>query len=595
MASNLTALTWLRSEWDKVQTSGTEGGYYGENRMRISYDEYLKNAGFKSEAEAIAKRAEEEASGLKFGEVKSWDEKAQLAERKGTPEYLKELDESHARLRAEEAKRIALLSRGTITGQEPVYIIGTKENNEWVRNNGFEIPNAYLDAQAFAARYMAYDRLGSNDPNSPSYDAATGTWGTKPSPFYDPKIMVPIVGMGNRWSALNNKMWATVQGGQGSTPETDAVVYEMDVMWRNQIGYPPGATIRDYNELQAAGGVVAGGAGGGVTGAGSGSGGTITKTAATSNMDAATKALVQSLEKQISDLSAKFTQTETAAAAEAAASQYNQRMSVYSSMADRFNKYGLSSLGNKIKELAIKGATEATITLELMETPEAQQRFSANAERLKKGIAALTPGEYVTAEDGYRQVLRSYGLKQFDNDAYVKQFLANGTSPTEISNRVVTAVQRVQNADPAIIKQLKDYYGIGEQDMVGYVLDPEQEFLRIERQISAAEIGVAAGRQGITAGESVARQLAAQGVTEKQAQEGYAKIAEYLPTAEKLSDIYGSTMDKFGQSEAEQIEFNSLASAQRKRDALRAREIAAFSGSSGTNKTSLTTSNVGQF
>jgi hypothetical protein len=54
-------------------------------------------------------------------------------------------------------------------------------------------------------------------------------------------------------------------------------------------------------------------------------------------------------------------------------------------------------------------------------------------------------------------------------------------------------------------------------------------------------------------------------------------------------------MDKFGQSEAEQIEFNSLASAQRKRDALRAREIAAFSGSSGTNKTSLTTSNVGQF
>ena len=295
--------------------------------------------------------------------------------------------------------------------------------------------------------------------------------------------------------------------------------------------------------------------------------------------DAAARAALDAANKAAAD---------KAAAEKAALDQYNQRVSVYSSMAERFNKYGLTGLANKIKELAMKGATEATITLELMETPEYQQRFAANADRLKKGLAVLTPAEYVNVEDSYRQVLRAYGLKQFDNDAYVRQFIANDMSPTELSNRVVTAVQRVQNADPAISKQLRDFYGIGSSDLVAYVLDPEQQFQKIQRQVAASEIGVAAGRQGLTAGVAVAEQLAAQGVTQAEAQKGYATIADILPTAEKLSGVYGSTMDAYGQSEGEQEVFNSLASAQRKRQRLSAAETATFGGTAGTNRVSLT-------
>jgi DNA-binding PucR family transcriptional regulator len=231
----------------------------------------------------------------------------------------------------------------------------------------------------------------------------------------------------------------------------------------------------------------------------------------------------------------------------------------------------------------------------LQESEEYQTRFKANQERIKKGLAVLTPAEYLNVEDGYRQVLRSYGLKQFDTDDYVQQFIANDVSPTELSNRVVTAVQRVQNADPAITQQLREYYGLGQPDLVAYVLDPNQQFQKIERQVAAAEIGVAAARQGLQAGVSVAEQLAAQGISQAEAQKGYATIADILPTAEKLSDIYGTTLDGYGQSEAEQEVFNSLASAQRKRQRLTARELAAFSGSSGVSRTSLTTSNVGQF
>jgi hypothetical protein len=281
--------------------------------------------------------------------------------------------------------------------------------------------------------------------------------------------------------------------------------------------------------------------------------------------------------------------------AAADAAKMAERQSTIATLTERFNKYNLNSLAQTIKNLAIDGANEATITLALQETPEYKERFKANELRMKKGLSVLDPGLYLRTEDSYRQVLREYGLKEFDTDAYVSKFIANDMSPTEFSNRIVTAVQRVQNADPALIAQLKEFYGITADRLVPYVLDPEQEFQKIERQIAAGEIGVAAARQGIKAGVTVADQLAAQGVTAGMAQQGYATIAGRLPAAEKLSQIYGGTMDKYGLDEAEQDVFNSLASAQRKRENLRQREIAAFSGSSGTNKTSLTTSSVGQY
>lgn len=271
-----------------------------------------------------------------------------------------------------------------------------------------------------------------------------------------------------------------------------------------------------------------------------------------------------------------------------------ERQSIITILTDRFNKYGLGSLAAKIRDLAVDGASEATITIGLQETEEYKTRFAANTDRLNKGLKVLTPGEYLNLEDGYRQVLRSYGLKQFDTDAYVKQFIANDVSAAELSDRVVTAVQRVQNADPAISQTLRDYYGIGAADMVAYVLDPNQQLQKIQRQVSAAEVGTAARRQGLEAGVAVSEQLAAQGISEAEAQKGYATIANILPTAEKLSKIYGGTMQKYGQTEGEQEVFNSLASAQRAREKLTAREIAQFQGSSGTMKTSLSTATKGQ-
>lgn len=290
----------------------------------------------------------------------------------------------------------------------------------------------------------------------------------------------------------------------------------------------------------------------------------------------------------LAQIAAQQAQAQIDAKAAAEEAKKLQAQNAIAVLTDRFARYGLASLVPKIRELAISGASEDTIALQLQETEEYKQRFKANEDRIKKGLRVLSPGEYLAIEDDYRQILRAYGLKQFDNDAYVQQFISNDISTTELSNRVVTAVQRVQNADPAILTTLRGYYGISDNDLVAYVLDPNQQFQKIERQVAAAEIGAAAGLQGIRPGVAVAEQLAAQGITKAQAQKGYATIADILPTAEKLSDIYGDTLDEYRLKEAEQEVFNTLASAQRKRQKLAERELAAFSGQTGTGKTSLT-------
>ena len=278
-----------------------------------------------------------------------------------------------------------------------------------------------------------------------------------------------------------------------------------------------------------------------------------------------------------------------------------KRVSVIDTLTARFAEYGLPTLAEEIKKLAINDANEATITLALKETQVYKDRFKANEARLEKGLRVLQPDEYLASERAYKQTLNLYGLSQFDE--YVNTFLENDTSPTEVNNRIVTAATRIQNTDPTIVKTLKDFYGLTDTDLVAYVLDTKNQLPEVLKKVSAAEVGAAARAQGLNTGtkeEELAQyaasagSLVAQGVTQAEAQQKYSQIAEILPTTEKLSDIYASTLEGYDQTKAEQEFFGGLASAKRAREQLKARELAAFGGSAGTTKGSLGSSTRGQ-
>lgn len=264
--------------------------------------------------------------------------------------------------------------------------------------------------------------------------------------------------------------------------------------------------------------------------------------------------------------------------------KFQKRESAISVMTERLNKYNLGSLVNVMVGLAQEDASEDTIMLKLQETPEYIERFKANKKRIANNLAVLSPKEYLDTEDAYRQSLRAYGQKKFDTDAYVTQFLENDMAPNELISRLDTAVNRVANGDPDTTRQLREY-GLSDEDLVGYMLDPKQSLIDINRKVATAEIGAAGYKNKINVSADRAGLLAAQGVTQAQAQEGYSSIAGILPDVERLTNIYGKTQEGYNLRSGEDEVFNKLASAKRAREALISTERNTFGGSSGRGRT----------
>jgi antitoxin component HigA of HigAB toxin-antitoxin module len=279
------------------------------------------------------------------------------------------------------------------------------------------------------------------------------------------------------------------------------------------------------------------------------------------------------------------------------------------------NKFGLGFLFNILMGANIDPNIDVSnidVLNNLIETnPDTQaaikQRFKGNEGRIAAGLPALKPSEYIAAEKSYVERLSANGMPVgfYDQPDDLAKLIAGRVSAVEFDNRLQRGYLAAQAAPASVKQQLQDLYGVNDADLAAYFLDPtratdivgrKKNADLFSRQLQAAQISAQAQQQAnIQLGVTTAEELAAQGVSQAEAQKGYSTIADILPTAEKLSDIYGTTLEGYGQTEAEQEVFNSLASAQRKRQKLTQREIASFSGAAGTNKTSLTTSNVGQY
>jgi hypothetical protein len=283
------------------------------------------------------------------------------------------------------------------------------------------------------------------------------------------------------------------------------------------------------------------------------------------------------------------------AAANAAASAQAQRQSAYDILMSEFTKYGLGALVEPLKGFIVSGSSPSELTIQLQNTDAYKKRFAANADRVSKGLAALSPAEYIAMEDQYQNIMRNYGLPDsyyakdsMGTQAGFQQLLAYDVSATELEDRVLTAQNRVQNANPEVYQALKAFYpDITNGDILAYTLDPSKALDMIKRKVTSAEIGGAALSQGLTTSAQSAEDLARYGITKQQAQQGYENIAGMLPRAAQLSGIYNQ--DAYTQAVAEADVFGTAGStaAANKRKKLTALETASFSGSSGAASNAL--------
>jgi hypothetical protein len=281
--------------------------------------------------------------------------------------------------------------------------------------------------------------------------------------------------------------------------------------------------------------------------------------------------------------------------------------SAYDLLFSEFDRYGMGALLNDVKEFIVQGLSRDELLLKLRATPAYEKRFAANAQRIKKGLRALSEAEYINLEDQYQDVMRRYGLPESyytRGDMGVQQgfekFLAGDVSPLELEDRIQTGQRRVLNAPKEVKDALTQFYGaeLGNGDILAYVLDPERAIENIKRKVTAAEIGAGAMQSGLKTGLTRAEELEKFGVTGERARTGYAAIAEFLPSATKLGDIYAKQgLGAYDQATAEQEVFGitGAAGAATKRRKLSELEQAQFSGSSGMTGGALSRERAGQF
>ena len=291
---------------------------------------------------------------------------------------------------------------------------------------------------------------------------------------------------------------------------------------------------------------------------------------------------------------------ETAAVA---AGKKADRQSAYDLLYAQFNQYGLGGLVEDIKGLIGKEIPASQFAIELTNSPAYQQRFAANKDRIAAGLTALTPAEYIGLEDQYQTLMRNYGLpaSYYTKDSTGKQagfekFIAGDVSATELEERIMTAQNRVINANPEVADALKQFYpDITNGDILAYTLDPTQGLEAIKRKVTAAEIGGAAMAQKLGTSASRAEELAKYGVTKETAQRGFELVAQAAPRGGQLAAIYGQ--DPYTQQTSETEIFNLAGSAEaaKQRKKISGLEEATFGGQSGLTQGALARDRAGAY
>ena len=233
-----------------------------------------------------------------------------------------------------------------------------------------------------------------------------------------------------------------------------------------------------------------------------------------------------------------------------------------------------------------------------------QARFPGNQARIAAGLTPIDPATYIANETAYKQVMTMAGIPASSplmQTSYLGNLMGQDVSPAEVASRVSTATSAIQNEDPAVIAQLQSQFGLSQSSLVSHLLDPTVTAPVIQQEYNAATIAAEAARAGvaITVGNtggnvqgggllnnnSLQMQLAAQGVTQSQAQQGFQAIAAEQPALQSIAGRYGAGVtgpQNVGQAlTAATFNTTGAAAAQQQINLLKTAEASAFSGSAG--------------
>lgn len=240
----------------------------------------------------------------------------------------------------------------------------------------------------------------------------------------------------------------------------------------------------------------------------------------------------------------------------------------YEMLKSKLGEWGIDDLDDSTINILVQGYSPEVGILALQDTPQYKERFKANDARIKAGLPALAPAEYVGLERSYISTLREYGLPQgfYDDRSDFQKWIAADVSPQEMQQRAQTARQAYVDASPDVKEQWQNLYGLTPGDAVAAFLDQDKAVSLLQKRAQATSIAAEAERAfkgNYQLSATRAEELVNEGVTQQQAQSGFTSVASRIGHDQFLGRLAG---EDFTQTEAENEVLTNDTNAKAERD-----------------------------
>lgn len=221
--------------------------------------------------------------------------------------------------------------------------------------------------------------------------------------------------------------------------------------------------------------------------------------------------------------------------------------------------------------------------------PEFTSRFSgifALQARRAKGEAIDVPTipEYIKSQEQLGTVLRQAGLGDLANETFLNTVMATGKSVDESTSIITDVFDLIDNAP----KEWKAQVAIAmpsvtRADLAKALLTGTEGVKELERTVKKAGIVAAGSMQGLTVSDTMASDLLSKNQTFATAGTQFARVAQILPTAQKLKSFEtGVAPEKaYTMEQAVSATFDQNAAELQNLADLAERERARLSGRSG--------------
>lgn len=199
----------------------------------------------------------------------------------------------------------------------------------------------------------------------------------------------------------------------------------------------------------------------------------------------------------------------------------------YAIIVDVLGQYGLGSLSQWAIEQLQGGLSANEVIIALRDRPEFRQRFRAIFERQEAGLTPMSPQEVVAYERQAAERMRLAGLPEgfYDQSDDFVRFLGNDVSIVELQGRIDLARTAAFEAPAEVKDELQRMYGVGDGDLTAFFLDEKRALPLLQQRYVAAQTSGVATRSGFgQLDRAEAERLAALGVSEQEAEQGFGAL-----------------------------------------------------------------------